>query len=151
MEINPEIRKIEIDQETLNYLNTTRKWTMFLAILGFIAIGLLLIIGVVAGVFLSAFKTAAMPAGLGFPEWLVFVVILLFAVLYFFPVFYLFQFSRHTSNALQSLDKEEMKKAFKYLKSYYVFIGILTIVILALYLIAFIGAGASVAFLKNLG
>jgi hypothetical protein len=151
MEINPEIRKIEIDQETLNYLNTTRKWTMFLAILGFIAIGLLLIIGVVAGVFLSAFKTAAMPAGLGFPEWLVFVVILLFAVLYFFPVFYLFQFSRHTSNAVQSLDKEEMKKAFKYLKSYYVFIGILTIVILALYFIAFIGAGASVAFLKNLG
>jgi len=149
METTPEIRKIEIEEESLAYLNTTRKWTMFLAVLGFIFIGLLLIVGLVAGVFMSAFKTAEMPSG--FPEWIIFLVILIFAVLYFFPVFYLFQFSRHTRNAVQTLDKDEMKKGFKFLKSYYVFIGVLTIVILALYFIAFIGAGASIAFLKNLG
>jgi MFS family permease len=149
MENAPEVRKIEIEQDSLNYLNTTRKWTMFLAILGFIFLGLMLIGGLIAGFFLSAFKTTDIPVG--FPEWLVFVIILIFAVLYFFPIFYLFRFSKHTSNAVHSLDKEELKKAFKNLKSYYVYIGIFTIIILAFYFIALIGAGASMAFLKNLG
>jgi hypothetical protein len=149
MENAPEIKKIEIEQDSLNYLNTTRKWTMFLAILGFIFLGLMVIFGLFAGVFLSAFKTADIPAG--FPEWLVFVLILVFGVLYFFPILFLFRFSKHTSNAVHSLDKEELKKAFKNLKSYYVYIGIFTIVILALYFVALVGAGASMAFLKNFG
>jgi MFS family permease len=149
MENAPEIRKIEIEQDSLNYLNTTRKWTMFLAILGFIFLGLMLIGGLFAGFFLSAFKTADIPAG--FPEWLVFFIILIFAVLYFFPIFYLFRFSKHTSNAVHTLDKEELRKAFKNLKSYYVYVGIFTIIILVFYFIAIVGAGASMAFLKNLG
>jgi formate hydrogenlyase subunit 3/multisubunit Na+/H+ antiporter MnhD subunit len=143
------IRKIEIDQETLNDLNTTRKWTMFLAILGFIGIGFMVIIGLFAGVFLSVFNTDQVP--LGFPEWLIFVVILAFAVLYFFPVLFLFRFSRHTSNAVKTLDKQELSKAIRNLRAYYVYIGILVIVVLVIYVIAFIIAGASVAFLKDLG
>jgi hypothetical protein len=149
MENAPEIRKIEIEQESLKYLNTIRKWTMFFAILGFISIGILIIIGLVAGVFLSAFKTVETP--IGFPEWMVFVIILIFALIYFFPVLYLFRFSKHTANAVRSLDKEEMKKAFRNLKSYCVFIGVLLIVVLVLNVVIFVGAGASMAFLKNLG
>ncbi len=149
MENAPEIRKIEIEQDSLNYLNTTRKWTMFFAILGFIFLGLMLIGGLFAGVFLSAFKTADIPVG--FPEWIIFVIILIFAILYFFPILYLFRFSKHTGNAVHTLDKEELRKAFKNLKSYCVYIGIFTIVILVLYFIAIVGAGASMAFLKNLG
>jgi MFS family permease len=149
MENAPEIRKIEIEQESLNYLNTTRKWTMFLAILGFIFLGLMIIGGLFAGVFLSAFKTADIPVG--FPEWLIFVIILIFALLYFFPVLYLFRFSKHTSNAVHSLDKVELRKAFKNLKSFYVYVGVFTIVILVLYFVVIVGAGVSMAFLKNLG
>jgi hypothetical protein len=149
MENAPEIRKIEIEQDSLNYLNTTRKWTMFFAILGFIGIGIIIIIGLVAGFFLSAFKTAEIPAG--FPEWLIFVFVLIFAVIYFFPALYLFRFSKHTSNAVQSLDKEELKKAFRNLKSYYVYTGILIIIVLVLYVVVLVGAGASMAFLKNMG
>jgi hypothetical protein len=44
METPLENRKIEIGQETLNHLNTTRKWAMFHAIIGFIFLGLILII-----------------------------------------------------------------------------------------------------------
>lgn len=149
MENAPEIKKIEIDQDSLNYLNTTRKWTMFLAILGFIFVGLMVIIGIFTGFFLTAFKTASTP--LGFPEWLAFLIILIVAILYFIPILFLFRFSKYTSNAVHLLDKEQLKKAFKNLKSYYVYIGIFTIIIIALYFIALIGAGASMAFLKNIG
>jgi hypothetical protein len=149
MENAPEIRKIEIEQESLNYLNITRKWTMFLAILGFIGIGILIIIGVIAGVFLSAFKTAEIPSG--FPEWMISVFIIVLAIIYFFPVLYLFRFSKHTSNAVNTMDKEEMRKAFKNLKSYFLYCGILIIIVLAMYIVVLVGAGASMAFLKNLG
>ena len=57
MENLQENRKIEIGQESLGYLNTTRKWTMFFAILGFIFLGLMLIIGLLAGSFLTAFTS----------------------------------------------------------------------------------------------
>jgi MFS family permease len=149
MENAPEIRKIEIEQDSLNYLNTTRKWTMFLAILGFIGIGLMLIIGLVAGFFLSAFKTGDMPAK--FPEWLILVLILIFAAIYFFPTLYLFRFSKHTAKAVHSLDKEELRKAFRNLKSFYVYTGILIVIVLVLYIVILVGAGASMAFLKNMG
>ena len=51
-----EITKIEIEQDTLKDLDTTRKWTMFLAILGFIGIGVFLIVGIFAGIFFSVFN-----------------------------------------------------------------------------------------------
>lgn len=149
MENTPEIKKIEIDQDSLNYLNTTRKWTMFLSIFGFILIGLLVIVGIFTGFFLTAFKTA--PTPLGFPEWLVFVIILIVAILYFIPVLFLFRFSKHTADAVHSLDKEQLKKALKNLKSFYVYTGIFTIIVIALYIITLVGAGASMAFLKNIG
>lgn len=149
MENIDNVRKIEVGQEALNDLNTTRKWTMFLAILGFIGIGFMVLAGLFAGVFLSVFNTEQTP--LGFPEWLVFVVILAFAVVYFFPVLFLFRFSKHTSNAVKTLDKQEFNKAVKNLRSYYVYIGVLLIILLAIYVVAFIAAGASVAFLKDLG
>jgi MFS family permease len=149
METTPEIPKIEIEQETLKDLNTTRKWTMFLSILGFIGIGVLVIAGLFAGAFLSVFNTG--DADLGYPEWLVFIIVLAFAAIYFFPVLYLFRFSKHTSAAVKTLDKNELHKAFKNLRRYYVFIGILIIVVLALYLIIIVAAGASVALFKGLG
>lgn len=148
MENSLEIRKIEIEEDTLKDLDKTRKWTMFLAIFGFIVLGLFLIFGLFAGVFLSVFSTDNLPSG--FPEWLIFLIILAFAVIYFFPVLYLFRFSKHTSNAVKTLDKLQLKKAFKNLRAYYVYIGILLIVALSIYLVAFIAAGASVAFLKDL-
>lgn len=149
MENTPEIRKIEIEEETLKDLDKTRKWTMFLAILGFIGIGLLVIIGLFAGIFLSVFNTGNMPVG--FPEWIIFLIILVLTAIYFFPVLFLFKFSKHTSNAVKNLDKIELHKAFKNLKKYYVYIGILIIIVLSLYVVAFIAAGASMAFLKDLG
>ena len=148
METPLENRKIEIEQETLKHLNTTRKWAMFLAIIGFIILGLIVIIGLIAGTFLTAFNSGG--KDLGIPESLMFVPILLLAVIYFFPVLFLFRFSKHTSHAVQTLDKLEFHKAIKNLKSCFVYIGVLLIIILSLYIVVLIVAGSSMAFLKGL-
>jgi hypothetical protein len=150
MENLTEIKKIELEEATLRDIDTTRKWSMFIAILGFIAIGLVIIIGLIAGVFLSAFNSG--DAQLGSAEMiLIFVLLLLMMAIYFFPLLYLYRFSKHAGNAVRTMDKDLMAEAFRYLRKYYVFIGILTIVVLAFYVIALIVSGASLAFLKDLG
>ena len=148
MEAPLESRKIEIEQETLNHLNTTRKWAMFLAISGFIFLGLIIIIGLIAGTFLSAFSSGE--KGLGIPESLMFVPVLFIAVVYFFPVLFLFRFSKHASHAVHKLDKLELHKAIKNLKFYFVYIGVLIILVFSLYVAILIVAGSSLAFLKGL-
>ena len=148
MESPLEIKKIEIEQETLNHLNTTRKWAMFLAIVGFIFLGLLIIIGLIAGTFLTTFSTGE--KGLGIPESLMFIPVLLLIVLYFFPVLFLFRFSKHTSHAIRTFDKLEFHKAIKNLKAYFAYIGILIIIVLSIYIVVLIIAGSSMAFLKGL-
>jgi uncharacterized membrane protein len=149
METPLENRKIEIGQETLKNLNTTRKWAMFLAIIGFILLGLIIVIGLIAGTFLTAFNSGE--KSLGIPESLMFVPILLLAVIYFFPVLFLFRFSKHTAHAIQTLDKQELHKAIKNLKICFAYIGIMIIIIFSLYIVALIVAGSSMAFLKGLG
>ena len=73
------------------------------------------------------------------------------ALLYYFPVMFLFRFSKHAANAVQTLNKEELHKAFRYLKSYFVYMGVLLIVVLVIYFIGLVVAGASMAFLKGMG
>lgn len=148
METPSEERKIEIGSETLNHLNSTWKWTMFLSILGFIFLGLLIIAGVVTSTFLTAFKTQE--ANLGIPESLMIIVLIVIAAIYFFPVFFLFRFSRNIRDAIQNLDKRKLEKAFRNLKIYFTYIGILVIMVLSIYFVALLAAGASMSFLKGM-
>jgi hypothetical protein len=141
--------KIEIERETLSHLDTTRKWAMFLAIIGFIFLGLIIIIGLIAGTFLTAFNSGE--KGLGIPESLMFIPVLLLIVIYFFPVLFLFRFSKHTSHAIQNFDKLELHKALKNLKYYFAYLGVLIIIVFSIYIVVLIIAGSSMAFLKGLG
>jgi heme/copper-type cytochrome/quinol oxidase subunit 2 len=158
MENIQENGKIEIGQESLGYLNTTRKWTMFFAILGFVFLGIMLIIGLLAGSFLSTF-TSKMPgmegvegvrAAGGIASVFIFIFLLIFAVIYFFPLLFLFRASRHTKNAVANLDPNELQLGFKNMKSYWTYIGILIIICLAVYLLVLIIAGGSLALFSGL-
>jgi len=149
METTSETKKIEIDHEIISNLNTTRKWTMFLAILGFIFLGFIIVFGLIAGTFLSTFKSNEV--NLGIPESLMIIMFIVIAAIYFFPVYFLFQFSRHTSKAVETLDKQDLNKAVKNLKAYFTYIGIMAIVVISIYIMAIIIAGASMSFLKGVG
>jgi len=158
MENIQENRKIEIGQESLGYLNITRKWTMFFAILGFVLLGIMLIIGLLAGSFMSTF-TSKMPgmegvegakAVGGIASGFIIIFQLVFAVIYFFPLLFLFRFSRHTKNAVSNFDANELQLGLKNLKSYWMYIGILAIVALAVCFLVLIIAGGSLALFSGL-
>jgi hypothetical protein len=148
MESNLESRKIELEEDTLKHLDITRKWAMFLAIIGFIFLGLIIIIGLIAGTFLTAFSSGEKT--LGIPESLMFIPVFIMIVMYFFPVLFLFRFSKHASHAIKTFDKHELHTAIRNLKFYFVYIGILIILILSFYLILLFAAGSSMSFIKGL-
>lgn len=148
METTSKDRKIEIGPEILNNLNSTRKWTMFLSVLGFIFLGLLIFAGLATSLFLTTFQTTE--ANLGIPESLMIIIFTVVAVIYFFPVFFLFRFSRNIRDAIQNLDKRKLEKGTRNLRLYFTYIGIMVIVVLSIYVVALLFAGASMSFLKGM-
>lgn len=149
METPPENIKLEIEQSTLKQLNTARKWAMFLAILGFIFLGIMIVVGLIAGTFLKAFSSGE--NNFGISDSLMFIPVILIAAIYFFPVLFLFRFSKYTYKAIKTFDKLYFHKAVKNLKFYFAYLGILAIIVLSVYFIILIVAGSSVALLKGLG
>ena len=148
METTTVDRKMEIGPEILDSLNSTRKWTTFLSILGFIFLGLLIVFGLAASLFLTTFRTSE--ANLGIPESVMIIIFIVFGAIYFFPVFFLFRFSRNTRDGIQNLDRLKLEKGLNNLRLYFTYIGIMVIVVLTIYVVALLAAGASISFLKGI-
>ena len=134
-----------IDWSSKEFLKETAKWTKFLAILGFVGIGLM-----VLGSLVMLFVPSSLMSNGDFPfggKIFMMLLYLAFAVLYYFPISYLYQFSENTKKAIENNDNNAIRDAFEFLKSHYKFMGILTIILLAFYaiiiFIGLIGAGAA--------
>ena len=134
-----------IDWRSKEFLKETSKWTKFLAILGFVGIGLM-----VLGSLVMLFAPSSLMSNGDFPfggKIFMMLLYLAFAVLYYFPISYLYQFSENTKKAIENNDNNAIRDAFEFLKSHYKFMGILTIILLSFYaiiiFIGLIGAGAA--------
>lgn len=144
---------LQMSQPSMEFLESSAKWARFLAILGFIGIGLMVIASlfmIVAGSALSSRSYRYGGGGLmGMPFGMVGIIYLVMAVLYFFPVLYLNNFASKMLNAIVMRDQVQLESSFENLRNHYRFVGILTIVLIGLYfLMILIGvmAGASQRF-----
>jgi hypothetical protein len=129
-----ELEQITLTSAAKIFLRETAKWAKFLSILGFIALGLMLM----GSFFISAFyntmpQADIMPFDLGIVVTLIYIVV---ALIYIFPIYYLYQFSVKMREALISKDDVVLVTAFEMLKSHYKFIGVFTIIMLSVYLLA---------------
>lgn len=118
------------DEEIKNYLLETSKWGKFMAIVGYVGIGLLVVVALAVMVGFSIFNSAS---GIGFPMGLVGLLYLVFAAIYYFPVSYLYKYSAQIKEGLNVNDQQSITSGFENLKSLFKFMGILTIVILSIY------------------
>jgi len=136
-------QKIELEGATLLHMNEIRKWTNFLSILGFVAFGLLFLVGVIL-LIATSFRSSFQYDQLGILGPWMGIFYIVFAGIYFFPVFYLYKFSKYAKHSLMLIDSggsstDLMAHAIAYLKKHFRYVGICTIVILALYLMGIIG------------
>jgi hypothetical protein len=132
MEILDQSKPVQLTNNCLGHLSETRKWTLFMAILGFIFMGLCIII--IPIILVTSGLSGANGSGL-----VTTLPLLLVTVLYFFPVFYLFKFSINSKNAILESDGILLEVAFKYLKLHYRFMGVLVIISIVVYSIVGVG------------
>ncbi len=123
-------------------LNSAARWGRFLAIVGFVGIGLMLIVGLVVQ---TLMPTLSRTYGYGNPFLkYIAVVYIIIGVVLFLPCLYLLKFSNKMLEAIRTSNQETLDNAFMNLKSMFKFYGIVTIVILCFYALAFlVGIGGS--------
>ena len=133
---------LEITENSREYLKTAASWTRFLAIFSFVAIIFLALVGIImltAGNFIEEVSNKVgndVPFH-GFFRFMGMIYIVL-SIVVIFPTLYLFRFSKKTVTALENQDTFVMETAFKNMKSYWKFSGIMAIVALALIPVTFI-------------
>lgn len=140
--------KLEVEELSSRFLSETAKWGKFLAIVGFVLCGLIVIMALFVGALMGTAFSQLEGAGAlgGGMSIFVTVLYLAIAVLYFFPCFYLFRFSTKMKKALNESNQVELTSSFENLKSCFKFMGIMTIVLLSLYAIAFLFGGMAALF-----
>lgn len=134
--------ELSITPEITDYLRQGAKWGKFLAIMGFIMSGLIMVIALFAGAMLGSLASMSPELGAlgGVGGGLIGGIYFLFGLLYFIPSLYLYRHSQKMKLALQSNDQGLLSESFKNYKSLYKFWGIFTVVILAFYALIFVFA-----------
>src|SRR5690349_14373296 len=117
MEQEKSLFNLEIESAAKGYLLEAAKWGRFLAIVGFISLGLIILFSAV-GIFITPPPPAsADPAfKIGYTIGTI-VGALLITLIYFFPLLYLLRFSSQIKRALISNDILTMNEAFRNLKN----------------------------------
>lgn len=125
-----------LDERSKAYLQETTRWTKFLAIMGFIFVGFMLIAAIlflIVGSATSAYSGSSLEA-LGSTG--LFVMYLLIAAFYFYPAYALWKFSTNMKSGINTDNQEQIIEGFRYQKNMYRFIGIASILSIALFLVA---------------
>jgi hypothetical protein len=130
---------LTIDEEAKAQLLETVRWTKFIAIIGFVFLGLLLLLAIAVGAGFSMMTEVSGMRGLGGALGVgMMIMYLLIALLYFFPIYYLYKYSILIKPAIHSGNQEQFNLALSYQRRMYKFIGVLFLILLVLYAIIFI-------------
>jgi hypothetical protein len=145
---------MNIDQNGRAHLAEAARWGKFLAIIGFVVCGLVVLVGLFAGSFYNIIlgqynqspynEFPASSSGFGVIMAIYYIVI---ALIYFFPCLFLYRFATKMRTALAANDQELLNGSFQNLKATLRFIGILTLIGLVFLILAFLIAilGAATA------
>lgn len=124
---------LEVDNTAKAHMLETARWAKFLAILGFIGLGLVILIGLFAGTLMSSLSAYSGNTATATMGPMMFFIYLIIAGVYFYPVFALYKFSSLIKVALNSANQQQFNDAFRYMKSMFKYMGIVSIVILCIY------------------
>lgn len=142
---------LSIDPVTKAHLSETAKWARFLAIVYMILMVLVLVgilyftyyMSTLTNNFGDQYGTASPFSGFGVGMAITYIVLI---AVWFFPTLYLLRFANRMKVALSANDQNALNTSFQNLKICFRFIGIVTIITLALYalviIFAVIGAAA---------
>jgi len=146
-----------IDSISKSHLSEAAKWARFLAICGFVFLGLMVIYGVVvsfviadmAGALSEVDSTAGENNLKDMMRIGMVIFYIVFAVIAFFPYYFLLRFANKMKAALISNDQEALNGSFQHLKILYRYMGILMIISLVLIFFGILSMLATVAMVSG--
>jgi hypothetical protein len=130
-----------VSETGLEYLKQTADWTKFMAVLGFISLGMMIfsggILATLSGILPSGNELSYAYNDLGENGMMItgILYVVLGAVM-IIPYAYLNKFSNICRNSIRNQEEQLLEESFYFMKSYWKFLGIFTIVIISLVLIA---------------
>jgi len=147
---------LSIDPVTKSHLSETARWARFLAIVGMIGLGLMVVFGLFYSIWLStAIGTLYSQAGVdSAPRFNTgaaagsAAMFIIMAVVGFFPLLFIYRFAAQMKIALTGNDQERLNTSFENLKRYFRYFGVISIIGLGLWMIWLIVIGASILWLR---
>ncbi|WP_443939708.1 DUF5362 family protein [Pedobacter sp. MW01-1-1] len=137
--------KLIVTEEMRSYIYDITKWARFLAVVGFVFSAFLIIGSFGIGALISG--NPQMSTQLGFlgsaGSVIVTFIYLALGLLYFYPSLLLFRVANRGKHAVLFGDQENLNIAMRNLKSLFTFLGVLTIVIIVVYILLIFLAGAT--------
>ncbi|KAA9041300.1 hypothetical protein FW778_04490 [Ginsengibacter hankyongi] len=129
---------LQVTPQGQSYLTESAKWGKFLAIIGFVFCGFMVVLAFLIPALMSQLTQNSSSAGVTFSFTPVIrtamtVLYLMLAFLFFFPCFYLYKFSAKMQLATKNISQDNFDESLMNLKSMFKFFGIFTIIILSIY------------------
>ena len=146
-----------IDNISKSHLSEAAKWARFLAICGFIFLGLMIIYGVAMSFLIvnmanTMSQVDSSPSENSLQSMMrigMVIFYIVFAVIAFFPYYFLLRFANKMKAALISNDQDALNGSFQNLKILYRYMGILMIISLVLIAFGILSMLATVAMVSG--
>jgi len=117
---------IAVTPVMLEHLQATRPWVRFMSVMLFISVGLMFLGGLLLMATLASAGRGGPPAAIGLLYWLL-------GLVYIAPAIFLNRYATSIRELLQGGGASPMEKALESQKSFWRYVGILTVVILCIY------------------
>ncbi|GAB4462262.1 MAG: DUF5362 family protein [Bacteroidales bacterium] len=138
-----------VSEKMKNDLLSMSKWLKFLAILGFIGVGFMIIAAIImliSGVFIGSIMNTYNSYNayennfIGSSFFIIFSLVYLgLAVAYFFPILYLMNSAIKLGKAVKENLQESLESGIHNLKAHFKYMGIMIIVVFSLYIVFILG------------
>jgi hypothetical protein len=130
-----ETKGLSMSSEAMEFLYSTAKWAKFLSILGLVGLGLLVLMGFSMGALMNFIPGAneSLPPFMSIIFGFLYLVI---AGVYLYPLIAMLKFANFSKTAYLDSNSENLTEAFRNIKGSFQYVGILTVIGLALNLIS---------------
>jgi hypothetical protein len=128
---SPGMSTEEMPSDLIESMRNTKGWVAFLAVLGFIGCGVIALGGLIFSVGLIGARTG-FPAAMG-------LLYLVMAGLYFVPSLYLWRYGQLSGAFVQQPNSATLALALAQQKSFWRFVGIMTVVTFIVYVVILFG------------
>ncbi|MEO9483730.1 MAG: DUF5362 family protein [Ekhidna sp.] len=125
-----EVNELVLTKADKNNFLETAKWGKFLAIVGFVMSGLMIL----AGFFIMG--AGSMIDEMPFEPGAFGIIYILISLIYIFPSLYLFRFSSQMQRSIREQSQHQCSEAYNNLRRLFVFMGVFTIIMLSIYALA---------------